>query len=173
MNINKVFLTLIFAVTTLSLWTTTAPAASKSKSASTTFTGTDYSGVYSCVGSNAKIGNYELLVTFLINKSHSHGKLGRYDLTIETENSITYGGQAIANGMDMALTIEIVDGNAVIFSTGIARFKQLKNKRFSYINHYYESNQITNTGETKAEPKNTGNYGSESCVKQKVKTRPS
>ena len=170
---NKTFLTILFAVTTHILWSASALAASNSKTVLTKFTGTDYSGVYSCVGSNAKIGNYELLVTFVINKSHSHGKLGRYDLTIETENSITYAGQAIADGIDMALTIEIVDGNAVIFSTGIARFKQLKNKRFSYINHYYESNQITNTGETKAEPKNTGNYGSESCVKQKVKTRPS
>lgn len=164
---NKTFLTLLFAIAAQILWTTSALAASKSTSAK--FTGTDYSGVYSCVGSNAKIGSYELLVTFVINKSHSHGNLGRYNLSIETENSITYGGQAIVNGTDMAITIQIVDGNTMTYSTGIARIKQSKNKRFSYINRYYESNQISNTLDTN----NTGNYGSENCVKQKVKTSSS
>lgn len=165
---NKILLTLLIAVTTQALYATSALAASKSAAK---FTGTDYSGVYSCAGNNAKIGSYNLLVTFVMNKPHSHRNVGRYDLSIETENSTTYGGQAIVNGSDMALTIEIVDGNAVIFSTGIARFKQARNKRFSYTNHYYESNQITNTGETRAEPKNTGNDGSENCVMQKPKTK--
>lgn len=167
---NKIFLTLLVAITTQLLCTTSALAVSKPAAAK--FTGTDYSGVYSCAGNNAKIGSYNLLITFELNKAYSHRNLGRYDLTIETENSTTYGGQAIVNGSDMALTIEIVDGNAVIFSTGIARFKQAKNKHFSYINHYYESNQIANTGETKAEPKNTGNYGTENCVMQKPKAKP-
>lgn len=166
---NKIFLTLLIAVTTQAFSATSALAAPKPAAK---FTGTDYSGVYSCAGNNAKIGSYKLLVTFAINKTYSHRNVGRYDLTIETENSTTYGGQAIANGKDMALTIEIVDGNAVIFSTGISRFKHLKNNRFSYTNHYYESNQITNTGETKAEPKNTGNSGLENCVMQKPKTKP-
>ena len=161
---NKTFLTLFFAITTHIIGTTTALAAASAK-----FSGTDYSGVYSCVGSNAKIGNYELLVTFAINKSHSHGNLGRYDLSVETENSITYGGQAIVNGVDMALTIEIVDGNTMTYSTGIARIKQSKNKRFSYINRYYESDQTTNTLQINS----TGNYGSENCVKQRVRTSSS
>jgi hypothetical protein len=167
---KKIFLTFLITVTTQALYATSALAAPKPATAK--FTGTDYSGVYSCAGNNAKIGSYNLLVTFVINKAYSHRNLGRYDLTIETENSTTYGGQAIANGSDVALTIEIVDGNAVIFSTGIARFKQDKNKRLSYINNYYESNQITNTGETRAEPKNTGNHGLENCVMQKPKTKP-
>lgn len=169
-TMKKTLLTLLVAITTQTLIATSAFAATKPATAK--FTGTDYSGVYSCAGNNAKIGNYNLLVTFAINKAYSHRNLGRYDLTIETENSTTYGGQAMVNGNDMALTIEIVDGNAVIFSTGIARFKSLKNKRFSYSNYYYESNQITNTGETKAEPKNTGNDGSENCVMQKPKVKP-
>ena len=164
---NKIYLILFIASTTYIPLITSAFAASKTTSAK--FTGIDYSGVYSCVGSNAKIGNYELLVTFLINKSHSHGNLGRYDLNVETENSITYRGQAIVNGRDMALTIEMVDGNTMTYSTGIARLMQFKNKRFSYINRYYESNQITNNLETN----NTGNYGSENCVKLKVKTSAS
>ena len=163
---KKLFLALLISVTTPVLCVTSVVAATKPVVAKAPvpvkFTGTDYSGVYSCVGSNAKIGSYNLVVTFAINKSHSHGKLGRYDLTIETENAVTYGGQAITNGNDMALTIEIVDGNAIIFSTGIARLKALKNKRFSYINHYYESKQITNT----AAATNTGNDGTENCIMQ-------
>ena len=146
---------------TTSVLAATKPAASKSPAAAK-FTGTDYSGVYSCVGNNAKIGSYNLVVTFAINKAHSRGKLGRYDLSIETENAVTYGGQAITNGTDMALTIEIVDGSAIIFSTGIARLKALKNKRFSYVNQYYESKQITNT----AAATNTGNDGFETCIMQ-------
>ncbi len=156
---NNTFLALLVIVTTNFLWTTSSLAAS------TKFTGTDYSGVYSCVGSNAKVGNYELVVTFLINKSNSRGNTGRYDLTIETENSTKYRGQAIANGDDMALTIEIVDGNNLAYSTGIANLKQLKNKRYSYINKYYESNQASNSSEIN----DMGNYGSENCVMKKHK----
>lgn len=167
---NKILLKILITVTIQALYTTSVLAASKPTAAK--FTGTDYSGVYSCVGNNAKIGNYNLLVTLQLNKMYSHRNLGRYDLTLETENSTTYAGQAIAKGSDMALTIEIIDGNAVIFSTGIARFKKIGNKRFSYVNHYYESNQIINTGETKAEPTNNGNDGSENCVMQKSKTKP-
>lgn len=158
---TKIFSALLIAVITNVLWTTNAPAASTAAQAK--FTGTNYSGVYSCVGSNANIGNYELLVTFLINKPNSHGNLGRYDLTIETENSTIYGGQAIVNGSDMAITIELVDGNTMTYSTGIARLKKSTNKRFSYINRYYESNQVTNSSETSG----AGNYGSENCVMQK------
>ena len=163
---KKLFLALLISVATPVLCSTSVFAATKPAvpkvPVGAKFTGIDYSGVYSCVGNNAKIGSYNLVVTFAINKSHSHGKLGRYDLTVETENAVTYGGQAITNGNDMALTIEIVDGNAIIFSTGIARLKALKNKRFSYINQYYESKQITNT----AAANNTGNDGTENCIMQ-------
>lgn len=129
------------------------------------FTGTDYSGVYACKGSNAKIGSYELVATFLMNKSNSRGNIGSYDLTIETENATTYTGQAIANGNNLAITIEIVDGNNLAYSTGVASLKLLKPKRYTYINQYYESQQTNSTSEVK----NTGNYGLERCVMQKAK----
>jgi len=164
---KKILFTLLFAATTNALCATNAVTAKPAVAAK--FTGTDYSGVYSCTGNNAKIGSYKLLVTFSMNKTHSHGKIGRYDLNIETENATTYGGQAIVNGNNMALTIEIVDGNAIIFSTGIAQLKHLKNKRYSYINQYYESKQITNTSGAN----NTGNDGSEDCAMQKLTPKTS
>lgn len=163
---KKIFLALIIAAATQALSINSAFAVTKTapaKPAPTKFTGVDYSGVYSCVGSNAKIGSYNLLVTFVMNKSHSHGKLGRYDLSVVTENATTYGGQASVNGSDMAITIEIVYGNAIIFSTGIARFKPIGKKRYSYVSQYYESKQITNTPAAN----NTGNDGIESCEMQK------
>lgn len=156
---NNRFLALMIIVTINFLWTINALAAPKK------FTGTDYSGVYSCKGSNVKIGNYELIANFVINKSNSRGNIGSYDLTIETENSTTYSGQAIANGNNMAITIKIIDGSNQAYSTGVANLKQFKPKRYSYIHHYYESNQTTNSSETNS----TGNYGSESCVMRKSK----
>ncbi len=138
------------------------------------FTGTDYSGVYACKGSNVKIGNYELVATFLMNKSNSRGNIGSYDLSIQTENATTYSGQAIANGSNLAITIKIVDGTHLAYSTGVASINLLKPKRYSYINQYYESHQTTSTSEIKhtGEIKSTGNYGVERCVMQKVKTYP-
>ncbi len=170
-HMNKIFLALLFAFTTQTLSTSTAFAATKTapaKPVSTKFTGVDYSGVYSCLGNNAKVGDYNMLVTFALNKSHSRGKLGRYDLSVVTENATTYGGRASVNGSDMAITIEIVYGNAVIFSTGVARFKSIGKKRYSYTSQYYESKQITNTPAAN----NTGNDGVENCVMQKEEVAP-
>ncbi len=169
---KKSLLTLLTILTT-TLCSTSVLAATKSAGAK--FTGIDYSGVYSCTGSNAKIGNYKLLVTFTMNKLHSHGNLGRYDLSIETENSTTYSGHAIANGADMALTIEIVDGVTSTYTTGIARLKPARNKSFSYVNRYYESNQITDITQPNREKisNDIGNDGHEICVMQKPKVNPS
>ncbi|MEO7345335.1 MAG: hypothetical protein ABIU85_10930 [Methylotenera sp.] len=155
-DMNNTFLALVIIVVTNFLWTTNSMAASKK------FTGIDYSGVYSCMGSNAKVGNYKLVATFLINKSNSHGNIGNYDLTIETENSTTYSGQAITNGKEMALTIEIIDGDNLAYSTGIAHLTPLKHQRYRYTNRYYESNLGSNRSGS-----DSGNYGSENCIMQK------
>lgn len=157
MNNRLTALTVIIAINCL--FSTQSLAVTKK------FTGTDYSGVYACKGSNVKIGSYELVATFLMNKSNSRGNIGSYDLSIETENATTYSGQAIANGNNMAITIEIIDGNNLAYSTGVASFKLLKPKRYTYINQYYESHQATNTSDVK----NIGNYGLERCVMQKAK----
>lgn len=153
---NNTFFALVIIVATSFLCATNAMAASKK------FTGIDYSGVYSCKGSNAKVGSYKLVATFSINKSNSHGNIGNYDLTIETENATIYSGQAITNGKEMALTIEITDGDSLAFSTGIAHLTPIKNQRYRYTNRYYESTHSSNRVGNSA-----GNYGSENCLMQK------
>ena len=153
---NNTFFACVIIVASNFLIATNSMAASKK------FTGIDYSGVYSCMGSNAKVGSYKLVATFLINKSNSHGNIGNYDLTIETENSTIYSGQAITNGKEMALTIEITDGDSLAFSTGIAHLTQLKPQRYRYTNRYYESNLSSNRSGS-----GSGNYGSENCIMKK------
>ncbi len=142
------------------------------------FYGTDYSGVYGCKGSNSKVGDYELTVTITLNKVNSTGNIGNYDLSVQTENSTSYTGQAIVKGSDMALTIKFVDGNKWTFSTGLAKFKRIysEDRHFSYTNEYYESNQVnakpsdakahdSKANDAKAENKSS-NSGSEECIQK-------
>lgn len=138
-----------------------------SLAANTKFYGTDYSGVYACKGSNAKVGNYELTVTFSLNKANSSGNLGHYDLSVQTENATTYTGQAIVKGSDMALTIKFVDGNKLTYSTGLAKFKRIyiEERRFAYTSEYYESDHTNTHAENKP-----GNNGSEECIQKPATT---
>jgi hypothetical protein len=145
----------IFGIT--ALWSVNAFADSPK------FNGTDYSGVYACKGSNAKVGNYELTVTFQLNRNNSNGNIGNYNLSVQTENSTVYTGQAIVKGNDMALTIKFTDGNKPTFSTGLAKFKRvyIEDKRFSYLNEYYESGPASNNADSKLD-----NFGSEECLQK-------
>lgn len=135
------------------------------------FYGTDYSGVYSCKGSNAKVGDYELTVTFSLNKSNSSGNIGNYDLSVQTENPTLYTGQAIVKGNDMALTIKFLDGNKLTYSTGLAKFKRIyiQERRFSYISEYYESDANANAHANTNKP---GNFGSEVCIQKPSNSTP-
>ncbi|MDP1522041.1 hypothetical protein [Methylotenera sp.] len=119
------------------------------------FTGADYSGVYACKGSNSKVGNYEVQATLTLNRSISQGAYGVYDFNTETENSLVYRGQAIANGYKLALTFNLLDGLRAEFSTGIADVKRVSSTRWAYTNHYYEPNS------------SGGDYGTEYCVMKK------
>lgn len=134
-----------------------------SLAANAKFYGTDYSGVYACKGSNTKVGDYELTVTFSLNKANSSGNIGHYDLSVQTENPTIYTGQAIVKGSDMALTIKFVDGNKLTYSTGLAKFKRIyiEERRFAYTSEYYESDQTNTNAEHK-----TGNMGSEECMQK-------
>ena len=86
----------------------------------------------------------------------SHGDFGVYDFNTETENSLVYKGQAIANGYKLALTFNLSDGRSAEYSTGIADIQKVSNTRWAYTNHYYEPDE------------NGGDYGSEYCVMKKV-----
>lgn len=116
------------------------------------FQGNNYSGVYTCTGSNVSVGDYEVFVTLKLNKLNSHGKFGVYDLITATENNVAYQGQAITTGTQLAVTFKISDANQADYSTGLGEFKKLNKGRWQFINDYYEPDD---TG---------GNYGHEVCT---------
>ena len=123
--------------------------------ASPYFEGPNFSGVYSCKGSNNKVGEYEILATLKLNRASSHGNFGVYDFTTETENDVVYKGQAIANGYKMALTFNLSNSHASEFSTGIADVSRVSSKRWAYTNNYYEPDEAA------------GDYGKEYCLMQR------
>ncbi len=99
------------------------------------FEGPNFSGVYSCKGSNNKVGEYEVLATLKLNRANSHGNLGVYDFTTETENDVVYKGQAIANGYKMALTFNLTNRRTAELNTGIADVSRVSSKRWAYTNN--------------------------------------
>ena len=119
------------------------------------FVGPNFSGVYSCKGTNNKVGEYEVVATLKLNRTSSHGAFGVYDFHTETENSSVYKGQAIANGYKLAMTFNLSDGRNAEYSTGIADIQKISSTRWAYTNHYYEPDE------------NGGDYGSEYCVMKK------
>jgi hypothetical protein len=119
------------------------------------FIGPNFSGIYSCKGSNNKVGEYEVVATLKLNRISSRGGFGVYDFNTETENSLVYKGHAIANGYKLALTFNLSDGRTAEYSTGIADIQKISSTRWAYTNHYYEPDE------------NGGDYGSEHCVMQK------
>lgn len=116
------------------------------------FTGQNYSGVYECRGVNELIGDYEVTVTLKLNRLSSYGSFGAYNYEVETVNSVTYIGQAVANGNQLALSFQFIEGHATERSTGVAIIKKNGQGRWSFRKLYYEPDD------------NGGNYGSEYCV---------
>lgn len=118
------------------------------------FTGTNFSGIYDCKGNNELVGNYQVTVKLKLNRISSYGKFGAYDFSTETDNAVTYRGQAVANGNRLALSYKMTEGKYVEYSTGIAEMKKLSRGRWSFSNLYYEPDD------------SGGNYGKEDCVMQ-------
>ena len=145
---KSVLFTLIFVGINTSLFVTGVEAREQ-------YVGPNFSGVYSCKGTNNKVGEYEVVATLKLNRISSHGSFGIYDFNTETENALVYKGQAIANGFKLALTFNISGGPNAEFSTGIADIQKISSTRWAYSNHYYEPDE------------NGGDYGSEYCVMQK------
>jgi hypothetical protein len=119
------------------------------------YVGPNFSGIYSCKGTNNKVGEYEVVATLKLNRISSHGSFGVYDFNTETENALVYKGQAIASGYRLALTFNLSDARNADYSTGIADIQKISSTRWAYTNHYYEPDE------------NGGDSGSEYCVMQK------
>lgn len=119
------------------------------------YVGPNFSGIYSCKGTNNKVGEYEVVATLKLNRISSHGSFGVYDFNTETENALVYKGQAIASRYRLALTFNLSDARNAEYSTGIADIQKISSTRWAYTNHYYEPDE------------NGGDSGSEYCVMQK------
>jgi hypothetical protein len=129
------------------------------------FTGQNFSGVYICNGNNELVGDYKVTAVLKLNRISSYSKFGAYDFSTETDNAVTYKGQAVANGNRLALSYTLTEGKNLEYSTGIAEMKKNSKNRWSFHNLYYEPDD------------NGGNYGVEDCVIQspaikKAPTKP-
>jgi hypothetical protein len=117
------------------------------------FIGKDYSGIYTCDGWNALVGDYDVNVTLKFNRLSSYGKYGAYEYETETANS-KYSGQAISNGSQLSIAYRFngksINGRGQ--SIGIADIFKNKQGRWTFHTRYYEPDD------------NGGNYGSEYCV---------
>ena len=118
------------------------------------FKGKNYSGEYLCKGKNDAVGDYEVIVTLKLNTLNSNARFGVYDFNTETENSVIYFGQAVADGNRLALTFKLSKAPNAEYSTGIGEFKKIKGQRWGFSHQYYEPD---NSG---------GNYGTEFCAMQ-------
>jgi hypothetical protein len=117
------------------------------------FTGKDYSGIYTCDGWNALVGDYDVTVTLKFNRISSYGKYGAYEYETEAANS-RYYGQAIADGNNLSIGYKFngksINGRGQ--SIGIAKIFRNKQGRWTFHTRYYEPDD------------NGGNYGSEYCT---------
>lgn len=120
------------------------------------FTGKDYSGVYDCIGDDAKEGKYSGTVTLRLNKEQSSGAYGAYDFKLEVPDYGTYPGQAVSLGKTLAIHFALTDSKSKDYGTGIATVVENKQGKLSFHKFYYEP-------EFKG-----GNHGVEDCVKRNV-----
>lgn len=122
--------------------------------AKASFKGRDYSGIYSCTGTNELVGDYEVKVTMKLNPISSHGRFGAYEYITETTNGSKYAGQAIADRHFLAISFQF-NGKSIYGrgqSIGHAVVADGKRGHWSFHKRYYEPDD------------NGGNYGYEHCV---------
>jgi hypothetical protein len=118
------------------------------------FTGTDYSGIYACTGDDSHEGKYTGTVTIKLVPSQSVGEYGAYEFKLEVPKYGTYLGQAAAEKDVMGIYFALTDPKPKDYGTGIARFTQNKEGKWTFKKYYYE-----------AEFKG-GNYGTEECAQK-------
>lgn len=116
------------------------------------FTGPNYSGVYTCKGTNDQIGDYQVQVTLKLNRISSYDKFGAYFYETETENSVVYNGHAVADSNRLSITLQVSDRRSAENSIGFATMKKDERGRWTFRKHYYEPDD------------NGGVNGTEYCV---------
>ena len=118
------------------------------------FSGTDYSGSYSCEGDDSHEGKYTGTVTLKLVPEQSSGEYGAYSFQLDVPDYGSYPGQAAAQGDAMGIYFALTDPKPKDFGTGIARFSKNPQGKWVFKKFYYEP-------EFKG-----GNYGTEVCTQR-------
>jgi hypothetical protein len=100
------------------------------------------------------VGEYEVNIVLKKNKVGSNQEFSVYDITEETENATSYYGNAIVIGNRLALTFRLLNGKAIMASTGLATMRISTKNNWSFVSRYYE-------------PNDGGVYGTDDCKLEK------
>ena len=118
------------------------------------FTGPDFTGIYTCAGRDAHEGDYQGKVTLKLTKEHSQAQYGSYDFLLEVPGFGKYPGHMAANGLSAAMHFALEDQSTHDFGTGISQFSKNAKGQWQFHKFYFEP-QFKG-----------GNSGFEDCVKQ-------
>lgn len=118
------------------------------------FTGTDLSGVYSCVGHDALEGEYKANVTLTLNRDQSSGDSGSYGLKMVVPDYGVYLGSVVSNGDMIAITFAHTDPKTHDYGTGLGEIKKDAQGNPGFSKFYYEPEF------------RGGDHGTEECSRQ-------
>lgn len=129
-------------------------AAATPPAATAPFTGTDYSGVYTCRGEDHHDGKYKGTLTLKMDRMQSTGPYGAYSLTLKVPDYGTYTGEAVSLNKTLALRFAL-SKSSDDHGLGIATVKTDHRGVVSFRKYYYEPDY------------KKGNWGMEECSKDK------
>lgn len=118
----------------------------------TTFTGTDFSGVYDCTGDDKHDGQFKGTITLELVRAQSSDEYGSYNLHFEAEGFGGYTGYAAAHGTHMALYFSNKDLSTKDYGNSIVTFSKTKQGKWQFNSFYYEPEYYG------------GNFGTETCT---------
>ncbi|OMQ37431.1 hypothetical protein BKX96_13170 [Pseudomonas putida] len=121
--------------------------------ASASFTGTDYSGRYECVGKDSHAGDYKGVVEMKLNAEQSVGKFGAYAFALTMEDNSRYVGFAAATSDSLAVSFAHTDPALKDYGVGVAQLVTTPEGKVSFTKYYYGPEY------------NGGGHGMEYCVR--------
>jgi len=117
------------------------------------FTGTDYSGHYTCKGNDSHIGEFTGKVEMKLDTEQSTGEHGAYRFKLTLADNSEYDGFAAANSNSLAIYFAHKDPTLKDYGVGIAPIKTDAEGKISFSKYYY------------APEYQGGGHGTEVCVK--------
>ncbi|MDR2220561.1 MAG: hypothetical protein LBE24_08295 [Methylobacillus sp.] len=116
------------------------------------FEGPDYSGVYECLGKDAREGEYTGIVTMQLVPEHSRGNHGAYAFKLEVPGFGVYPGHAVSEGDKLAIYFALQEPSTKDYGSGIATIRKGESGKWAFSKFYYEPEY------------EGGNTGTEECA---------